>query len=228
MLVALQERPGALEVRIAGEQVVERRGVVRLEQMGELVQDHVVGDPQRHRAQAIGQPDAAVRRGARPPAPVLVAHPADGERGQRDLRARREVGAKEVTRAPGEGLVLLGEAPPGLPAQELLDQWRHQVALLGGAEPGRDEGHQASAFPEHGERAPAPGTAPDLHLGLRHGRHVTTRRGQFQLTDGEAAHYVLSARPPVAGPLAGEGKRNRGRGLSHAGPRTLPSAVNGA
>src|SRR5579875_1150168 len=66
-------------LRLAGVAAAQRakaRGVRGLDQVGELVDQHGVEHPLRHRSEAGGDPDLAGRRRARAPPPHLVRHEA--------------------------------------------------------------------------------------------------------------------------------------------------------
>ena len=75
---------GTLGKRIGIDQLPEPSRMVRLDQMGKLVNDHIVEDPGWECGQTIRDPNACVRRCARTPAQSLAGR-------ELDLGRRREV-----------------------------------------------------------------------------------------------------------------------------------------
>ena len=57
-----------LSLRVGINEPVEARAVPDLDEMSQLVHEHVVDHPARHRRQPVGQPDGAIDRSARTPA----------------------------------------------------------------------------------------------------------------------------------------------------------------
>jgi 8-oxo-dGTP pyrophosphatase MutT (NUDIX family) len=150
---------GALGLRVALDPAPEGRVVARLEQVGELVDQHVVDHPGRHPLQPGGEPDGAVAGGAGPPAGLLVVDPAHrlgpGE--------AAEVPVGERPRA-GEQL-LVGGSPA---AFGLLEPGQHRVdplPLLGAGQGRRDHHHDPVAVAVGRDRTAPALRAPYLDLG---------------------------------------------------------------
>ena len=72
--------------------------------------------------------------------------------------------AADSAARPGHQLAVAAERPAAalLAGLQLGDHLRHPAALLGRAERGRDEDDGAALLAVGGDRAPAPGAAPDL------------------------------------------------------------------
>ena len=145
--------------RVAGDQRPEALVVPGLEQVHQLVHEHVVDDVVGHRPQPAGQPDAAVGRRAGTPAPVLVVHPAHaGRLGQPvQVRGRQRPG-------PRHQLVVASErpAPALLAGLQLGDHLRHPATFLRRAERGGDEDDGAALLAIGGDRPAAPCAPTDL------------------------------------------------------------------
>ena len=76
--VALEVALRLVRAGVAVDPRPERRRVARLQQVGQLVDQHVVDDPAGHLLQPVAEPDGAVARGARAPAGCwLVTHRTD-------------------------------------------------------------------------------------------------------------------------------------------------------
>src|SRR2546430_358170 len=148
--------------RVPGDQGPEPRAVAGHHEVDQLVQQHVVDHPVGHVHDPVGNPGAAVRRGARAPAAVLVAHPADAGRppGRRVLG---EVAGDQALRAAGQ----LGVGTPGalVPRRQALQHPVDPFALLGAGELARDEDHDALAVAVGGHRAAPALAAPHFDYG---------------------------------------------------------------
>jgi hypothetical protein len=130
--------------------------VPRLDEVRELVEQHIVEHPAGHTADLVGDPDRALSRRAGAPAGLLVRHPPDA----RGLGSAAEVGGREVRCARPEVAVraastLLGSGHAG---QHRADP----LALLGAGEPSRDQHDEATLLTICGHRAAPPGAAAHL------------------------------------------------------------------
>ena len=122
---ALEPRAGGVAVepglrllgpRVTGDQRPEARVVAGLEQVGELVDEHVVDHPAGHVLEPTRQPDRAVRRRARAPAAAAGCRPTAPRSARRGRRASpgsaRWRGASGRRRRDGGGPRPSRPAPP--------------------------------------------------------------------------------------------------------------------
>ena len=169
---AVEVAAGPLGARVARDELPEPRPVARLDQMRELVQEHVVLHPGRHLEQPTGEPDRAVRWGAGGPAGAHRRDPAHAVR----PGPSAEVTLGELRCAPGQRVVA-GAPAVARRTDHAIDHPRDPLTLLGGGEAGRDEHDDALAVAVGGHRAPAAGATADLD-GRAHGsgpRSATAR-----------------------------------------------------
>ena len=141
--------------------------VAGLQQVGELVDEHVIEHPRGHVAQALTDPDRAVGGRAGRPARAHRRHPAQGRRdGPAFEVAARQLGGaaaqRIVTRAGGRAAPRLAALQP---AHHLVDP----AALLRVAHPpGNEDDHRVALAPG-ADHASAAITASDLDdRGVRH------------------------------------------------------------
>ncbi len=131
------------------------------EQVGQLVYQHVVDDPRRHRLQPMGEPDRSVHHRARSPAGGHVADPAHARRpGAAVEEALGQLGRpghqRGVTSAgSGTGVV-------SLPAGDALHQVGDQPLFVRLAEPGWNQHHYPVAVAICGNGPPAASAAADF------------------------------------------------------------------
>ena len=144
------------------------------------MQQHVVEHPPRHAAHAVGDPDRAVRRGARPPPAALVGRPAHA---RRDARGRRGSAPTAPRARPRARRPTAAGGAPASPAGSSMR--RTHSLLLRAREPRRDGDDRALALAPRADRAHALARPADLDL-----RRVVTW----------AAHRHASAQRPRPAP----------------------------
>ena len=167
-------RPGGLETEgEAGEidvglgcarvmigQPPKARRVGGLDQVGELVDEHRVEDPARNDPEPVGDPYLAGVRAARPPAALLVRHPADRDRLDSAEVPVGERGGADREVAIGSGDVrALGQDP----ADETLDE----LHAVSSRKPGREDDYDSSVLPERARRLAASRAGSYFHGGTR-------------------------------------------------------------
>lgn len=84
------------------DQFPESAAVIRFDQMGKLMYNHIVPDELRHFGDAVGYPDCTSHRAAASVAPVLIGDPANGF----PFQAAIEVPAIQHGRSTLEGLIV--------------------------------------------------------------------------------------------------------------------------
>ncbi len=163
------------------------------QQMRQLMAEDVVDDVVGHALQPVRQPDAALGRGARAPARVLVGHPAHGggHRPPVEVLVRQPPGTLGQLRVPERALALLGG--------QLVEHDVHPALLLRLGHPGGDEHHGAIALAVRGDRSASTGAPADLDrarpwAARRLARAALGRSGAVQWVGGHAPHGTRWAR----------------------------------
>ena len=93
---------------------------------------------------------------------LLVVHPDDAERRQRQTDPIGQEGPEEAVRAIGEFVAGLREAQPG----KLRHEGRQEFTFLGRRQPRRNLGHQPATFAKNGQCPRPARTASHLHFGF--------------------------------------------------------------
>ena len=192
------------------------------------MQQHVVEHPPRHAAHAVGDPDGAVRRRARAPAPALVGRPP-----RRSSAARARRGTWPTAPRRGD----MSSSSDGRRrrswAARRATMRAHPLALLRPREPRGDRHDRPVALAVGGHRAHALARAADLDLrqvlrglhrctlarqapdGPRFTRRRTARPARFRGLWASRSTTVDVARAPVH-----QHARAAGRRVARSGART--------
>src|SRR5665647_3301102 len=182
--VGLQQRP-------------ELTAVTRLQQMRQLVQDHVVKNPGRHPLDPSGDPDRPLARRAGTPPGALVGDPGNAER----LGQSTEITSRQVGRTLEQ--LLVARASAFVPRSQLAHHGVDPRAFLIGREARRDEHDGPAALAIGADRPASAPAAPDLDLvpvhdqNLSPGTDKSHRYGLLNITSARSGrrHECGRAKP---------------------------------
>ncbi len=186
---ALEEALGPLGLGVAVDPRPELRGVAGLDEVGELVDEHVVDDPRRHALQPGATAGSTGRSGCSCPSGCSGCRPSGRP-------AARRAPSRYFALSPAARLARRGVAGAAAPLGPLEpgQHGGHPLLLLGAGEPGRQEHHDLVVLAVGGDRAAA-------------------LAGPAHLDDGAPSVLEVRARRPCDGgyPLAHASSRSTGQ-----------------